>query len=293
MLRLAYLAVLICLASGLALHRSAATVTMPNPDDGVVRNGIFTSEYFNLSYPLPTGWTKGLTGPGPSVSGYYVLGTFVPAGELTGTILLAAQDNFFAARPFGDAMAMADEFSRAMSKVDGMTIDRPPSEMQIAGRDFSRVDFSGVGLFRSTLITEIRCHFVSFNLTAKGPEALSALVLSLNNLGPASDSDAGRVDPMCVGHYADTQHLLTRIDPAAVSPSFVPIPVRILINPDGRVEHVHVIRATAGQRESIERALGQWKLKPPHEADARVSGIETGVLIKFTPSGGVNYSTGQ
>jgi hypothetical protein len=290
MSRLWYLAVLVCLASGAASHGRAAPVTMPNPDDGGVRDGVFKSAYFNLSYPLPPGWTEGAAGPAASVSGYYVLATFVPTGELTGTILMAAQDVFFAAKRFDDAMAMADAFSRAMSSVDGMTINRPPSEVQIAGRRFSRVDFSGVGLFRSTLITKVRCHFVSFNLTAKSPEVLSALVLSLNNLGPASDADARRVDPMCVGHYADTQHLLTRIDPAAVSPSFIPIPVRVVINPDGSVKHVHVIRATTGQRESIEKALGQWKMKP-READAPVSEIETGLLIKFTPSGGVNYST--
>jgi hypothetical protein len=33
-----------------------------NPDDGNVTRGIFTNSYFNLSYPLPPGWTIGITG---------------------------------------------------------------------------------------------------------------------------------------------------------------------------------------------------------------------------------------
>jgi hypothetical protein len=41
-----------------------------------------------------------------------------------------------------------------------------------------------------------------------------------------------------------------------------------------------------------ERALGQWKLKP-HEMDGRAAEIETGLLIDFTPAGGVNYSKGS
>jgi hypothetical protein len=291
MWRLSYLAVLACLAGGLAWRGSAPTAPMPNPDDGALTKGIFSSAYFNLSHRLPPGWAEGIAGPGPSISGYYVLGTFVPAGELTGTILIAAQDIFFAAKPFDDAMAMADEFGRAMSQVDGMTIDRPPSEVLIAGHRFGRVDFSGVGLFRSTLITKIRCHFVSFNLTARSPERLAALALSLNSLGPASGGNAGRVDPMCIDNYPDTEHVLTRVDPAAIGP-FIPIPVRIVVGADGSVKHVHVIRATGGQRDSIEKALARWKLKPL-EIDGHAAEIETGLLIDFTPGGTVRYSIGN
>ncbi len=170
MLRSLHLAALVCLVTGTVWHRGAASELMPSPDDGTVRSGIYTNAYFNLSYPLPPGWTEGIAAPGPSNSGYYVLHTFVPVGDLTGTVLMAAQDMFFSAKPLGDANAVAIEFARVISQVDGMTIDHPPTPVQIAGRNFSRVDFSGVGLFRSTLITEIRCHLVSFNLTAKSPQ---------------------------------------------------------------------------------------------------------------------------
>jgi hypothetical protein len=292
MRKLLYLAVCVCLASAAAWRGSASTPPVPNPDDGSVTQGIFASTYFNLSYRLLPGWTVSIAGPGPSISGYYVLATFVPAGEFNGTIMVAAQDMFFAAKPFDDLMAMTDEFSRSISQVDGMTIDQPPSELSIAGRTFSRVDFSGVGLFRSTLTTKIRCHFVSFNLTANSPELLTALLRNLDNLGPASDKAAVRIDPTCIGNYADAEHLLSKVDPAAVAPSSIPIPVRIVVGRDGTVKHVHVIRATSGQRETIERALAQWKLKP-HEITGRTNEIETGLLIRFTPAGGVRYSTGN
>jgi hypothetical protein len=285
-------AAVICLASGLAWHGNTATAPMPNPENGSVADGVFRNQYFDLSYPLPSGWMEGVAGPGASGSGYYVLGTFVPAGELTGTIVVAAQDIFFATAPLDDAMAMADELGRAMARIDGTKIDRPPVEVRIAGRRFARIDFSGVGLFRSTFITKLRCHFLSFNLTAKSPELLSALVLSLNNLGPVDDKEAARVDPTCIGGYADADHLLTRIDPPAISPSFAPIPIRIVIAADGTVKHVHVIHASAAQRYGIETALGRWKLRPPNMNGVPTE-IETGLVINFTPAGAVRYLPGN
>ncbi len=290
MWRISYLGFLVCLVTGTAWQRSAAGEPMPRPEDGSVRTGIYTNAYFHLSYPLPPGWTEGTAGPGPSDSGYYVLGTFVPIGELTGTIMIAAQDEFFAAKPFGDAAAMAHEFSRAMSEIGGVTIDRPPSEVAIADRRFSRVDFSGVGLYRSTLITEIRCHLVSFNLAAKSPELLAALVLSLNKLGFISDRDTGKADPLCRGNFADRRYLLVRVDPAAFGTTFTSIPIRIVIGPDGSVKHVHVIHANGAQRDSIATALRQWKFKP-REMDSRAVEIETGLRIEFMPAGSIRYST--
>jgi hypothetical protein len=144
---------------------SATTVSMPNPDDGVVRICVFTSAYFNMSYPLPAGWIEGIPGPGLSISGYYILDNFVPASELAGTVLIAVQDIFFAAKPLDDVMAMAGKFSRSIAQVNGMSIDRLPTEVKIADRRFSSIDFSGVGLFRSVWITRIPCHFVSLSIS--------------------------------------------------------------------------------------------------------------------------------
>lgn len=283
---------MVCLTSGLAWHQGGALVPLPRPNEGAVANGIYTNRYFNLSYRLPPQWTEGLAGPPPSESGYYVLGTLVPVAELTGTILIAAQDTFFADKALSDPAAMAMEIGRATSEIEGMTVDRPPSMVSMGGRTFGRIDVSGFGLFRATLITEIRCHLVSFNLTAGNREGLAGLVASLNDLADAGERSAAGPDPICLSNGAPPEHALAKVDPAPIAPTFVPIPVRITIGADGSVKHVNVIRATAPQRESIETALGQWRFKPP-QLDSLAVEIETGMVIEFTPDGGVIYSGGE
>jgi TonB-like protein len=291
MSRLSYLGAVVCLVSASAWHQSRATEPMPRPGDGTVTNGAYTNKYFDMAYPLPSEWTEGLAGPDPSQYGYYVLTTLIPAGEFTGMIMIAAQDQFFAAKPFSDAMAMADELGRETAKLEGMTIDRPPSEVSIGGRSSSRIDTSGFGLFNSTWIIQSRCHLVSFNLTAKSEQQRADLARSLDKLTSARDRGDGAPDPVCMKNQADTKNLLTRVDPPPVAP-FAPIPVRVIIGRDGSVKQVNVVRGSADQRSAIENALGQWKFKPP-AIDGRPAEIETGLVIEFTAQGQVNYSTGD
>jgi hypothetical protein len=162
----------------------------------------------------------------------------------------------------------------------------------LAGRSFSRVDFSGVGLHRSTFFTQARCHLVMFNLTANSPERLAALVPTLDRIGAARAGDAEPPDPPCRRGHATIGNLLSKVDPAPSGPTFTPIPVRIVVGHDGGVKHVHVIRATSKQRHGIEAALGQWRFKPP-AIDGRASEIETGLLIEFRAGGAVAYLTGD
>jgi hypothetical protein len=128
---------------------------MPVPEDGKVLSGIYVNDYFDLSYPLPEGWSEGLAGPDPSDAGYYVLSSFVPKSEPNATILVTAQDMFFTSKSYSNVTEMVGDFRQAMSEVDGMMIDREPTEVQAADRLFYRVDFSGVGLYRATFTTEI------------------------------------------------------------------------------------------------------------------------------------------
>jgi hypothetical protein len=290
MWRLPYLASVV-LAGGL-VHQ-IALVPMPRPEEGTVASGIYTNKYFHLSYPVPSGWMQqGAGGPRPSPAGYYVLRTLTPIGEPTGSVLIAAQDTFFAPKALRDAMPAAHELGRTMAALPGMTIDRQPEEATISGRPFGRVDFSGVGLFRSIWITQIRCHLVSFNLTANTREQLDFLRLSLDKIVYAGDSAAESPDPVCIDNYANAETLAAKDDPEATGPTFQPIPIRIIISSDGSVKHVHVIRATAEQRNNIEKALAQWKFRPP-EMDGRADEIETGLLIEFGPGGVVRYSAGR
>jgi hypothetical protein len=286
-----YLGAATCLAGWLAWHssvvispRGAAMPALPVPEDGTVVEGAYRSEYFGLTYPLPRGWMAGASGPAPSPSADYVLGTFVPEGELTANILITAQDLFFAAEPTKDAAAMADDFRRSMSEIAGMTIDREPSQLRIAGRAVHRVDFSGVGLHRAMFVFEIRCHLLRFNLTARDPEMLASLARSLDDLSFAGTPDAASSGPVCLKGYSGAETLLQKVAPLPVGPAFTPIPVRIIIAADGGVKQVHVIRATPDQRRSIEDALRQWKFRP-YVVDGRAAEVETGLLFRFTPSG--------
>jgi hypothetical protein len=289
MWQLSYLASVACLTGGL-VHQ-IAIVPMPRPQDGKVTNGVYTNDYFHLSYPVPSGWMEQGAGPAPSRGGYYVLSTLTPTGEPTGTILIAAQDTFFAPKALRDAMLAAGEVGRTMAALPGMTIDRQPEEATISGRPFGRVDFNGVGLFRSTWITQIRCHLVSFNLMANTREQLDFLRLSLDKIAYSGDGSAGRPDPVCLDNYANAENVVTKVDPEATGPTFTHIPIRIIVSSDGSVRHVHVIRATVEQRNSIERALAQWRFRP-RERGGRADEIETGLLIEFRPGGVVRYSTG-
>jgi len=275
------------LVGGLAWHYGSVSLgrgpAVLDPEVGEVAQGSYTNAYFDLSFPLPQAWTTGLAGPGPSETGYYVLSTLIPSGDLDGTILISAQDTFFAHKEYSDVAAAATDFRQAMSRVAAMTIDREPSEMKIAGRDVWRVDFSGVGLYRAMFVTEIRCHLVSFNLTTREPELLASLAHSLDTLSYTSGKrgTAAASFPVCDKGYATPENILKRVEPVdAPGPRFAPVPVRIIIDGDGMVKHIHVIRSSDEQRKSIEDALRQWKFKPPR-VNGRAVEMETGLTFKF------------
>src|SRR5215471_10151543 len=128
-----YLGIAACLAGmatavpvAILSSRNAGAVKVENPEDVRATNGVFASDYFGLSYRVPAGLTEGLAGPGPSQSGYYVLGTWVQQQDYKGSILIAAQDMFFAAGPSDDVKNVVVEARQVMSSVEGMTIDREP-----------------------------------------------------------------------------------------------------------------------------------------------------------------------
>jgi hypothetical protein len=291
MRRLLHLGIAICLVGWLAWRYGGmiplfgpVTPAMPNPEDGKVANGVYSNDYFGLSYLLPEGWAEGLAGPEPSHSGYYALRTLIPHDELDATILIAAQDMFFADKPLSNAVEAASDFRRAMSEIEGMTIDREPFELRIADHTMERVDFSGVGLYRAMFVTEARCHLVSFNLTTRDPERLANLTLSVNSLSFAHRKGTLSSAPACVKNYAVAENLLRKVEPAIIDSTLVPIPARITIGVDGNVKHIHVIRATADQRKSIEHALAQWQFRP-YEAQGRAVEIETGMVFQSKQMG--------
>jgi hypothetical protein len=283
-----YLGVAVCLAGvGAVLHGAMPSshgtkiVQSANPEDGKVVDGVFVSDYFNLSYRLPDGWTEGLAGPDPSQSGYYVIGTWAPKRDFAGTVLVVAQDMFFAPDSSDDVKNVVAEFRQVMSAVDGMTIDREPTQVSVGGHPGYRIDFSGVGLFRSMFAIEIRCHVVTFNLTSRDPELLANLARSLDNLDSVRKEMSDAV-PECLRDYA-SENVVHRVEPDGVGAKVVSVPVRMIVATDGSVKHVHVIRASAAQRRNIEEAVRQWKFKS-YVKEGHPVEVETGMMFNLKPT---------
>jgi hypothetical protein len=285
------LSMVVCAAIATAVHYGVAiffygvaATPFANPDDTSVSAGIFRSAYFGMTLPLPAGWKLGVEGHPPSQSGEYVLGTLVSEGEHAGTIVMTAQDMFFADVSYRDSAAMIEDFRRSTADISGMKIDYEPSQEQIGGKAMYRMDFSGVGLFRSMVATEARCHLIRLTLTAPEPEALASVVRNLESLSMYPNSDTVSMAPMCMKGYATDETTLRQVKPVMVGRSYAPIPVRVIISTDGTVKWVHVIYATPDQRRSIEDAVRQWKFRP-YVKGGYAREIETGLLFRFTPHG--------
>jgi hypothetical protein len=271
---------LACLTAWWAMPWSRVRPPPANPEDGRVADGSYTNEYFRMAYRLPPGWSKDLDGPPSSYSGYYVLTALTGEGARPGTMLIAAHDRFFATAPAASSVELASHLRHRISQIDGMTIDHDPLETTIAGRRFVRIDFSGVGLFRATLVTESRCHFVSFNFTTSDPAILSDLVLRLNDLSWGEPAGTGGPIPVCIKDYGTPERVRFRVEPTPAAPKFTVVPVRIIIGTDGRVRHIHVIRGSAEQRASIIAALTQWRFESP-VINGRPTEVETGLTFPF------------
>ena len=61
-------------------------------------------------------------------------------------------------------------------------------------------------------------------------------------------------------------------------PRYNPVPVRIIIDKEGKVKHIHFLSAFPDQAKVITDALGQWKFKQYRRAGQRVE-VETGILF--------------
>jgi len=159
-------------------------------------------------------------------------------------------------------------------------IDRDPGEVTIAGRRLARLDFSGAGIYRALFTTEIRCHLLSFVVTAPDPALREKLVLGL--AGMTFVGDIGF--PVCRKDYASEGNVTRRVDPPGGG-AYARVAVRILVGADGRVRHIHVIRAAPALKSGIEEALTQWLFKP-YEANGTAIPIETGVMFDLKPAAG-------
>jgi hypothetical protein len=270
---------------------SASDSITPVPEGGQVINNAYTNKYFGLTYPLSSDWTEKYSGPPPSDSGYYVLAQIRPAdtfnGPTHGTILIAAQDLFFSLTPAQNALEMVHYTEEHLEA--GYQVERPPTEIRISGHSFVRLDYGSpvAALHWRVLATDIRCHTVEFVFTSRDVDLAEALIRQMNKMAlpPEADltpgMDAGDA-PVCLKDYATGSNVIKKVNPVFAEHRFNPVPVRIIIDREGKVRHIHFLSAFPDQAKAIADALSQWRVKP-YQRDGRSLEVETGIMFGRAP----------
>jgi hypothetical protein len=256
---------------------SAAGTLSSLPEDGTMSNGRYDNSYFGLGYDVGSDWTQRYEGPPPSDSGYYVLAQIEPKDPAfdpgRGHILIAAQDLFFSLAPVRDASELISYYQQHLGAE--YRVQGAPTKVRIANRDFFRLDYLSAvaGLHWHVLATEIRCHVVQFIFTGSSAKSMERLVQSMKTvIRPAGST------PVCLKDFATADTVLEREEPVFSQPRFNPVPVRIVIDQEGRVKHIHFLSAFPEQAKSISDALLQWRFKP-YLLNGEPVEVETGLLF--------------
>jgi hypothetical protein len=269
----------------------ASDSTIPLPEGGRVFNNIYTNAYFGLTYPLSPDWTEKYSGPPPSDSGYYVLAQIRPAdasvGTSRGSILIAAQDLFFTLTPATNAFELVNYTKDHL--IADYKVEHPPTPVTVANHSFVRFDYVSpiAELHWHVLATQIRCHLVQFVFTSRDTELVESLVRNMNNM--ILPSDAGTISgtgggdvPLCIKDYARDENLFEREDPVFTERRFNPVPVRIIIDKEGKVKHTHFLSAFPDQQKAILDALAHWRFRP-FLRDGQPVEVETGIMFGHPP----------
>jgi hypothetical protein len=267
---------------------SASDSTTPLPEGGRLARGTYQNDYFGLTLRFPQRWQPGLEGPPPSDSGSYVLAQVVPAdsfkAEKPGHLLITAQDMFFTATQGNSALELVN-FTRAHLDRSIYRVEQAPQEVQLAQHAFIRFGYlsPAAGMHWTVLATQIRCHIVEFVFVSTNPKKLSELLKAMSMIslpsaaGVHSGTGGGEV-PLCIKDYASADNIIEREEPVLSESRYNPIPVRIIIDPQGKVRYIHFLRAFPDQAKTITDALLHWRFKP-HLVDGKAVEVETGIMF--------------
>lgn len=270
---------------------SASDSTTPVPEAGSVTNGAFTNPYFGMSYALPPDWTEKYKGPPPSETGRYVLAQLGPADTYKGAsralILVTAQDMFFNPLPASNAVELVN-YSKNHLQAD-YKIELPPSQTTVAGRPFTFFAYWSpiAELHWYVLTTEARCHALQIIMSSQDTKLLEKLVLDFNRMKlpedavPKAGTGGGNL-PICLKGYANDENLVARVDPVFPERRSNSVPVRIIIDKEGKVKHIHFLSAFPDQSKAITDALKQWKFKP-YLRNGKPIEVETGIMFGRSP----------
>jgi hypothetical protein len=270
---------------------SASDSVTPVPEGGNVGDGVFRDAYFGMTYALPPDWTEKYKGPPPSDSGRYVLAQISPGetlrGLARGSILITAQDMFFTPAPVSNAAELIN-YMKDNLQAD-YRVETPPSLTKIADRFFTFFAYwsPAAQLHWYVLATQIRCHAVQIVLTSSDIKLLQALILDMNKIqlpteaSPTGGAGGGAV-PVCIKDYARDENMIARVSPVFTEHRFNPVPIRIIVDKEGKVKHIHFLSAFTDQGKVITDALSQWRFKQ-YLRDGQPIEVETGILFGRAP----------
>jgi len=270
---------------------SASDSATAVPEGGSLTNNVFRNRYFGITYPLPPDWIQKYSGPPPSDSGRYVLAQIwrpdTYKGDARGNILITAQDLFFTPLPATNALQLVN-YTKNNLQAD-YQLELKPTKIEIAGRAFAGLSYwSPVAeLHWYALATEIRCHAVEFVFMNRDPKALESTVREMSKMKlPEEASPTGGTGgngvPVCIKDYASDENLIERVDPVFNEQRYNPVPVRIIIDKQGKVKHIHFLSAFPDQAKAISDALSQWKFRP-YQRDGHQVEVETGIMFGRAP----------
>lgn len=266
---------------------SASDSFTPLPEGWSIENNLFSDPYFGMTLNLPAGWTEKYQGPPPSDTARYVLAELSPAstfeGTIRGSILITAQDLFFTRAP---AINTAELINYMKDNLQAdYKVELPPKQVTVANRSFIFFGYwsPAAQLHWYVLATQIRCHALEIVLTSRDTKLLQDLISDLNGMTlPVETSPAGGTGggafPVCIKDYAQDKNVVARVNPVFSERRFNPVPVRLIIDKDGNVKHIHLISAFPDQAKAIIDALGQWKFKQFRKNGQPIE-VETGILF--------------
>ena len=268
---------------------SASDTVTAVPEGGRVTKNVYSNAYFGLTYAMSRDWTEKYSGPPPSDSGYYVLAQIRPVDTETGrgSILIAAQDLFFTLTPAWSAFDLIN-YTKDHLTAD-YKVEQPPTPVTIAGHTFIRFGYVSpvAELHWHVVATEIRCHMVQFVFTSRDTKQVESLIQEMGTMnlpreaGAISGTGGGDV-PLCVKDYARDENVIEREDPVFTERRFNSVPVRIIIDKEGKVKHIHFLSAFPDQSKAIADALSQWRFRP-YLRDGQPVEVETGIMFGHPP----------
>jgi len=262
------------------------------PEAGSITSNVFRNQYFGITYPLPSDWIENYKGPPPSDSGRYVLAQIrrpsTYKGHGRGNILITAQDMFFTPLPAANALQLIDYAKHHLQADYKLEPERMQTE--VPRHTFASLAYwSPVAeLHWYVLATEIRCHTVEFVFMNRDQPTLESTVLKASKMKlPKEATPTGGTDgsgvPVCIRDYASGENVIDRVDPVFSEQRFNPVPVRIIIDKQGKVKHIHFLSAFPDQAKAIRNALSHWRFKP-HRRNGQLVEVETGIMFGHAPN---------